>query len=281
MSRLSNLGLVLVIGAALLPRPAAAYNILSVNMGGYWNSPYDQYWGGVDGYGAPGAAGERWYTRVDYQDLNNVDLSQFDVLYVQSAFTDNNVTIPTTGALAALQSKATEIQEFVAGGGGLVALSEPLAGVGSWDWAPVELSSIGVYHDQSVEVVDAAHPVMANSTSASLSNWDTSWHGYFDNWDDRLDVLARTGDYGPSDPRTHQALTLAGTYGDGCCGRMVFTMQDPDFHSYQGFEGARTLIGDALDWAACSQPVPEPSTWALLAGGLGAMAALRRRRAAD
>ncbi len=265
--------------------PAGAYNILALDMGGYWNNPFDQYFGAQEGSGVPGALGERWFTRVGYQDLPAINLGDYDVFLVQSAFTDDWVGEQATGALAALNAKSSEIRSYLEGGGGLVAWAEPFPNqeIWGWDWAPVGLSSRGVQHENAVEVVGQADPVMGGATGQSLSDWHSSWHGWFEEWDPRLSPVAQTGDYGAGDPRTHRALTLAGSYGQAGFGRMVFSMQDPDYHAYQGVEGAKGLIGGALDWAGTPvEPVPEPASGILVFAGLGAAAILRyrhRRRA--
>ncbi len=281
------LGLLPVVGLILLtPTVASSYNILAVDMGGYWNRLDWQLNRDGDvavneGYGTPGLLGERWYTMADHSALSTVDFSRYDVLLVQSAFTDDWVSQEASAALSALLNRSSDIQSFVSSGGGLVSWTQPFpdGNTNVWDWAPLHIASRGIFHQQDVEILNPAHPVMANSTDESLSNWDTSWHGYFESWDDRLSVLAQTGISVDYPDASHQALTLAGTYNRGRCGRMVFSMQDPDYHSYQGRDGARTFALDALDWAVC--PVPEPSTVALLIGagvvlGLGGM--LRRRR---
>lgn len=271
----------------LLPGFAGAYNILAVDMGGYWNRldwqlnrPGDVVVN--EGYGTPGLLGERWYTLVDHTALASIDFMRYDVLLVQSGFTDDFVTQEATVALSALLNRSSDVRNFVSSGGGLVSWSQPFPDGASnlWDWAPLHIQSRGIFHEQTVEILNPGHPVMANSTDASLSNWDTSWHGYFESWDDRLSVLAQTGVSPDWPDAAHQALTLAGTYNSRQrCGRMVFSMQDADYHSYQGKDGARTLVLDALDWAVC--PIPEPSTVLLLIGGaavFGMGTVLRRRR---
>jgi hypothetical protein len=272
----------LCFGLLVLPRGAGAYNILALDMGGYWNNLADQYIDAHPGMGAPGDPSARWFQMVDYGDLSSTNLMDYDVFLVQSGFLDDYVQVPATGALDALEAKKGDIEDFVRAGHGLVAWSEPFpdGGTWGWPWSPVGLASTGIYHEDLVEVVDPNHPVMDHSTDQSLSEWQSSWHGYFQSWDPRLSVLAQSGDYGSGDPRTHQALTLAGAYNPEGDGRMVFSLQDPAYHAYQGIPGARALIKDALDWAAVSRPIPEPASAWLMACGLlaGGAACLARRR---
>ena len=264
----------------IAPIPASAYNILALDMGGYWDNLGDQQIGAIPGMGTPGLPGQRYYTMVEPQDLASVNLMDFDVFLVQSAFTDDDVQQRATVALQALEGKAADIASFVHAGHGLVAWTEPLPDGSDWNWgwSPMSLTSRGVFHENAVEITDPAHPVMNNLTDALLSDWHSSWHGYFESWDPRLEEISQSGDYGAGDPRTHRALTLAGAFDPDGDGRTVFSMQDPDFHAYQGFAGAQTLIENSLDWASLSRPIPEPRAGLLLACGLGFAAVVLRRR---
>jgi len=248
-------------------------------MGGYWNDLSDQYIGARAGYGAPGLEGERWYTMVDDQDFRTVDLMRYDVLLVQSGFTDDWVTSASERALEALGTRTSDLSSFLAAGRGLVAMAQPLPDgvIHDWTWSPVSLASHGVWHENLVEVTGAGHPAMRGQSSESLSGWQSSWHGWFESWDPSLQVIARTGDYGDGDPRTGRPVTLASDPA-AVGGRLFFSLQDPDYHAYQGVEGAKGMMQGALDWAG-TRPVTEPRSGLLLLAGVAALAwpALRSR----
>ncbi len=264
--------------------PACAYNILTLDMGGYWNDLADQYIGAQQGYGTPHAEGERWYTTVTPSELSHVNLLDYDVFLVQSGFTDDYVLQEATAALQALSADRGAITDFVEAGHGLVAWAEPFPDGAThwWDWTPVPLASRGIFHENAVHIVDPEAPIMQGSTDGRLSDWHSSWHGYFDSFDPRLGVVATTGDYGPGDPRSYLPLTLAGSYWSCGAGRMVFSMQDPDFHAYQQApfdDRAATFITRSLDWAEqnpCGS-IPEPATSILVATVLLGLGLTRRR----
>lgn len=277
------LALAVVSIIVVAPR-SAAYNILSLDMGGYWNDLQAQYVTASEGYGTPGLEGERWYTRVTPEQFQDVNLLDYDVFLVQSGFTDDWVQQEAIAALEALSARRADIAQFVRSGGGLVSFAQPLPDgeVHGWDWAPVSIATAGVYHENAVLVADPDHPVMTGLDSAALSGWQSSWHGWFETYDPRLSAIAWTGDYGDGDPRTRRALTLAGAHNAGGCGRMLFSMQDADYHAYQQSPDnsrAGRFVANSLDWAnATCDPVPEPTSVALLGTALGGWIIRRRIR---
>lgn len=178
------------------------------------------------------------YTLMSPQDFETVNLGQFDVLYVGSAFEDGNVTIPSQEALDALNTRAADIRTFIMNGGGVFALSEPI-GTGTWEWTPLPVIGSGPYHYDYVNLQNPDHPVNMNLTSSLLSGWGISWHNFFESFDSSLTVLA-------TDPWHGSAVSLAGTLGSG---KMVFTGMDPDFHIIWTDEpGASILLSNSLSW---------------------------------
>lgn len=182
------------------------------------------------------------FTFVSAEQFAQTDLLSYDVLFVSSAFRDGGVTMPSQAGLDTLNAGAGRISDFVARGGGVVALSEPI-GTGKWAWTPASLVTFGYYAwgRDDVTLVDATHPVTQGLSSALLSSWGSSWHNYFISYPSTFDVLAKTSD--------GHALTLAGMFGGG---KLFLTGQDPDFHRWT--YGARTLLGNAIAWA-CEKAV--------------------------
>ncbi|MFA5860505.1 MAG: CARDB domain-containing protein, partial [Candidatus Thermoplasmatota archaeon] len=150
-------------------------------------------------------------------------------------------------AIAALRERAADIATFVSSGGGLVAWSEPYLGYDDWipEGASVQLLYTG---GDSVVLTDAgaAHPALAGQTNESLSNWGNSYHHAFQAWPSYLGILAVTG--------AGEALTLAGSYGDGC---VLVTGQDPDWHGhYTRQPGALMMANATLHWASACTGAP-------------------------
>ena len=190
------------------------------------------------------------YDLLSPADFRADDLSQRQAIAV--GWTDG----ATHDALQALVDRASAIEAFVASGGGLVAYAEYRPP--SFSWVPGGANvSVTDSHGDDVDLTaaGAAHPALANQTSASLSGWGSSYHGPFASWPGYLEVLARANGTGA-------ALTLAGSYGDGC---VLLTAQDPDWHGhYSGVEAAVRMARTTVTWAlGCAEGADLPDGRAL------------------
>lgn len=120
-------------------------------------------------------AGFTHVTTISPAQLASTNLTGYQVLYVGP--TASQTTVDTYTADSA------QIQGFYAGGGGIVAEPEVFV-TGAFAWAPLG-AQLGVtgnnIGDESVHIVAPGHPVMANLTDASLSNWGNSVHNTFPN----------------------------------------------------------------------------------------------------
>lgn len=118
------------------------------------------------------AAGFTNITVIASANLASTNLSVFQVLWI-GAFPN----------LTDLAAAATNVQNFVNAGGGLVL--EPENGTGAWLWAPFGNLIGGNTNDLCEEGVDTVtivtpnHFVMRGLTSTGLSNWDCSVHSDF------------------------------------------------------------------------------------------------------
>jgi hypothetical protein len=233
-----------------------AYNILGVDMLAIWNKPGLYAAGVQEGYGKPGKSGERWvtwYTPAEFENLTEHEMSKYDLLFIPEGFLNARVTIPASAGINALWKKRNEIQSFVKKGKGLVALSQPLKAdsIEPWKWLPVSVKSPGRHDSEQIHITDSTHPVMANSTDESLSNWGVSRHTHFTAYDNSLYTLAVAPDISTNPP-----VTLAGVY-PSCGGKIVITGQDPAFHYNR--KGANVFLQHAIDWAATPSVPREPT----------------------
>ena len=233
--------------------PAKAVNVLGIDTGSAWDYNIVSYLSGVT------------FTEVTTAGFATVNLNLYDVLLISETFTNSNVTTPSQATLDVLKAREAALSSWISSGHGVVALSEPI-GTGRFDWLPDAVQpTVGtMISDDTVHIVNSAHPVMAGLTDSGLSGWGTSSHGNFTS-NGVLDVLVNEGGTRP--------ITLAGTFG---LGKIVITDQDPDYHHTYGNIKLQQeqFVQNAIDWAAT--PVPVPGTLFLLISGLAGLAGLRK-----
>jgi hypothetical protein len=221
------------------PRAAAQApcSILALDMGNAWDTESVDTIGGVN------------YTLVSPAAFATTDLSQYDALYVASAFQDPDITVASQASLDALNARAADIATFVSNGGGLVGLSEPI-GTGRFSWVPLAVTP-GAREDlEIVTILHTGHAVHVGLTSAALSFWHQSSHHTTTPGDPQYTVITTTGPGGP--------LSVYAFFGDG---RIYLTGQDPDFHTLEvggaspPDPGAKTLLANALNWSCAPEAV--------------------------
>lgn len=197
------------------------------------------------------AIGGFTYTLVSPAAFATADLSQYDVLYVPSAFQNGGITIASQASLDALNQRASAIASYVSGGGGLVALAEPI-GTGRYAWTPLPVTPSAHINVELITVASPAHAINTGLSSGALSYWLDSSHHSYDAADPQYELLATTTLGGA-------IMSLAGTYGSG---RLFLTGQDPDYHAIEADgtsavdAGARVLLSNALDWACATAAQP-------------------------
>jgi hypothetical protein len=214
-----------------------ACSILALDMGNTWDTESVDTIGGVN------------YTLVSPAAFATTDLSQYDALYVGSAFQDPDILTASQASLDALNARAADIATFVSNGGGLIALSEPI-GTGRFTWVPLAVTP-GAREDMEVVVIlHTGHAVHVGLTSAALSFWHQSSHHTTTPGDALYTVITNTAAGLP--------LSLYAFYGDG---RIYLTGQDPDFHTLEvggaspPDPGAKTLLTNALNWSCSPEAV--------------------------
>ena len=236
-----------VVALGLVPQAnAGVIRVLGIDTSSTWDYSTVPSLVGVD------------FTEISPTAFATAVLSDFHVLLISETFLDDFVTAAAQDVLDALNARDADIEAFLADGGGVVALSEPI-GTGRFAWLPDPIEPIlgGFLSDDTVSIVDPFHPVVAGLTDTGLSGWIVASHGNFLTTGG-LDVLVDDGAGRP--------ITLAGAFG---LGRLVITDQDPDFHNFNGTmkPDQITFVQNAINWAAGDQKLPVPGTfWLLLFG---------------
>jgi hypothetical protein len=125
-------------------------------------------------------------------------------------------------------------------------------------------SSAGVFFDRTLEVAGGGSPGLVGQITAYAMVNQISL-GFFD------DLSRPIFEFVPDDPSCSDPFS--------CPGSQVLV----GYEQIERFEtdlGAASINVDTLSIEAITRPVPEPSTWALLAAGLGLGAGAMRRRSA-
>lgn len=142
------------------PLAEATINVLGIDTGSSWDYNIVSYLSNVT------------FTEVSTADFATVNLNLYDVLLVSETCTDLSVTIPSQATLDALKAREADLTSWIRAGHGVVALSEPI-GTGRFDWLPDAVQpTVGPQiHNDSIHIVNSAHPVMAGLTDDGLSGW--------------------------------------------------------------------------------------------------------------
>ncbi len=171
------------------------------------------------------SGGEFDVTRITPSDFATQSLGDFGV-----------IVIDDTNSLSILQSRASDISEFVSTGGGLVTDN---GGAFDFSWVPnaADLTWTSANGDDVfLTAAGATHPVTAGLTNAGLANWGNSYHTLF-TATGGMDVLTVSS--------TDLASTLAGGFGSG---RLVYFGLHPTGH--QPIGESLPLIRQSVGWAA-------------------------------
>ena len=209
---------------------SAPIRVLGIDTGSSWDYEIVPFLSGIT------------FTEVTTEEFLTVRLNRYDVLLQSETFRDGAVLIPAQETLTVLNARKGDIERWIRRGCGVIALAEPI-GIGRFSWLPDAIQPVvgPQISDDSVTVVDFAHPVTAGLIDAELSGWGISSHGFFVS-PGGFSTLVTDGGLRP--------ITLAATHGEG---RVVITDQDPDFHNFVNPRPGRQyvqFVQNAIDWVA-------------------------------
>jgi hypothetical protein len=188
-------------------------------------------------------ASEFMFTEISASAILTVNFDDFDVIYVTDAFLKNG----TPAYAVNLNARQADIANFLSKGGGIVFGVQSFGGASTTNGDEYNFLPPGIVDGQpigmevagdTVTITDPSQPIFEGVTNAALSNWGSSYHGFFARGS-LTTVAIETNPYtGPSG----QSVIRVGSYG---AGTIVGWTLDPDFH-HQG----TAFVRNALNFAA-------------------------------
>lgn len=173
-------------------------------------------------------------TQVGAGSVSELDFSMYDVIYIAQSYEE----LVSSSLFGALGSRAGDLLEFVANGGGIVFGSPAIGGV----------TASGL-------TATSPNPITQNVDLSTLS----------------LGALPPIG--APVATDDGQTALLAGTLGDG---RLV--AWNPGEGPGEITSDALTLVENSINYAGGASAVPEPGTFALMGMGVAGILFLRRKK---
>jgi len=190
-------------------------------------------------------AGEFMFTEISASAILTVNFDDFDVIYVTDAWYKNG----TPAYAVNLNARQADIANFLSKGGGIVFGVQNFGGGPTngdeYNFLPpgiVDGQPIGMWvYGEKVTITDPSQPIFEGVNNADLSNWGSSYHGFFATGS-LTTVAIETNPYAPDGGPSGQSVIRVGSYG---AGTIVGWTLDPDFHQ----QGA-AFVRNALNFAA-------------------------------
>jgi hypothetical protein len=204
----------------------------------------------LDDGGSPGQEGKSaldifgyTYTKATASDFASINLNNYKIVFVS--------WLPTQEEVNALNSRRTDLANWISNGGGIVVNAEMKGSLGvtnPYSFLPVSFDTeTGSDHTDGVHIVAPTHPLVAGLTDSLLTSWGNSVHGKIIRIPNEATVVAKATEY-------DSPYLVAVTYGRG---RIVVCASDPEYHVIYGpGDGPRILLYNELSWVLSPGIVP-------------------------
>jgi hypothetical protein len=145
------------------------------------------------------------------------------------------VIVPWAPDQIFLKDNEYQIHRFLRSGGILVAFGEF-----DLNWLPDIRWRFKLFND--IKIVDNSKKIFDNISNDEISNWDDSAHGYFTGTPPKSRVIVIANE-------NNKQYTIGYTDTESSSGSVLALTMDPDFHSYNGIDGATKLLKNIIEWA--------------------------------